>query len=370
MNRILIILFLTGIIFVRYIVLISNINRALILRNPIYGHVTKIFSNKKLLIFNSSLGYILINNCPHVDMYDKVLVFDIYKTYRFWKQQGIYLQSNSCLKAVDKKYNLWYVLRYFYNLKRRLFNNFNLYTDKTISGLILAMLFGSVLFLEQNTYNMFKNLSLMHVLVVSGYNIQLVLDKLSNFLQYKVVFSIRKLIMAVVSLIFILGVGISPPVVRASVSSFLKNILDIIGIKFNQMIILILTVFVILLWNISWLFSLSFYLSILATIGVFLGGWLANKFQITQDFVKDIIITLCVTCITAPLLILKLHTHVSFKGIFANIILLPYIELVTYAGYMLLPFLLLHIGQKIYLFILSNMLNVLLFLMSLVISLF
>jgi len=136
------------------------------------------------------------------------------------------------------------------------------------SELVMGMVLGENRFKLLPTYNdVLKTVGLVHVVVVSGYNISLVFTLLMRVLgsQYKV----KNLIVGLFCTFIYSGIsGFGVPAVRAWLMGSIAVIFKFYGRPTQGIKVLIFSALVILCIAPSQLFSISFQLSFLATLGV------------------------------------------------------------------------------------------------------
>jgi len=138
------------------------------------------------------------------------------------------------------------------------------------SELVMGMVLGENQFKLIPTYNdILKRVGLVHVVVVSGYNISLVFALLMRLLgsQYK----IKNLVIGLFATFIYAGIsGFGIPAVRAWIMGSIAVIFKFYGRPTQGIKILIFSAIVILLLAPEQLFSVSFQLSFMATLGVML----------------------------------------------------------------------------------------------------
>lgn len=138
------------------------------------------------------------------------------------------------------------------------------------SELVMGMVLGENQFKLIPTYNdILKKVGLVHVVVVSGYNISLVFTLLMRILgsQYK----IKNLIIGLFTTLLYAGIsGFGVPAVRAWIMGSIAVIFKFYGRPVQGIKVLIFSAIVILILAPDQLFSISFQLSFLATLGVML----------------------------------------------------------------------------------------------------
>ncbi|OGC45488.1 hypothetical protein A2V49_02670 [candidate division WWE3 bacterium RBG_19FT_COMBO_34_6] len=136
------------------------------------------------------------------------------------------------------------------------------------SELALGMIVGLDLFDHLPIFSqVLRNTGTIHVVVVSGYNINLVFN-----LIIKLVGSPYKkrniLIASFMTLGYSLLSGFEPPVIRAWIMGFILIFIKYYGLRANALYILLFAAILIIIISPSFLFNLSFQLSFLATLSL------------------------------------------------------------------------------------------------------
>jgi competence protein ComEC len=189
------------------------------------------------------------------------------------------------------------------------------------------------------------NTSTIHMVVVSGQNLSMLAGFLLAFAPF---FGRKKTVLATIGAIFIYAVltGMQLPIIRAAFMS----LFSLIGLLFNRDIssvkILIFTGLVMLLVNPTWIDSISFQLSFMATVGVMvLAPEIIQADTKLPEFIKqDLWISLSAQLLTLPIIAINFH-RVSVVGLVSNILVLWTIAPVMITGllaiilYMFWPFL-------------------------------
>ncbi len=139
--------------------------------------------------------------------------------------------------------------------------------------LLSGMVLGYKNDLDNNFKNTLKDLGLVHIVVVSGYNIGLLasfIHTLLGSLLSRLNRLIRFVIFEVLLLFYILLVGVEAPSLRAYVMWSLINFGKVYGRGVSVVYITILSAIGMLMFNFSWITDISFQLSFLATLGLVL----------------------------------------------------------------------------------------------------
>lgn len=157
---------------------------------------------------------------------------------------------------------------HLYTFKNNLVNTINKRFPQPESGLLAGILFGKKDALDEVSNEQFRKVGLMHIVVLSGYNVSLVIAlimKLLYFLPLRV-----RSVLAVLGIIgFALLVGAGPTVVRASIMALFIVLSENVGRRYSVHRGLIAAGVIMVIIN-PWvlLFDISFQLSFLATYGL------------------------------------------------------------------------------------------------------
>ncbi|MBU1970461.1 ComEC/Rec2 family competence protein [Patescibacteria group bacterium] len=205
------------------------------------------------------------------------------------------------------------------------------------SELVMGMVLGEDQFKLIPRYNdILKKVGLVHVVVVSGYNISLVFTLLMRILgsQYKV----KNLILGLVITLVYAGIsGFGVPAVRAWIMGSIAVIFKFYGRPAEGLKVLIFSAIVILCLAPDQLFSVSFILSFLATLGVMvvpeaLDG-LFRKFGVDQVpvYLADFATSLSAQLMVNPVLSYYFGT-ISLVSLVANPLVLWVVPICTTVG--------------------------------------
>ncbi len=178
----------------------------------------------------------------------------------------------------------------------------------------------------------FKTTSTVHILVVSGQNLSI----LAGFLMTLAPFLGRKktIFLSFLMIIFysvLTGLGI--PVIRAAIMATLVLAAQLFGKEGQSLWILGVTVIAMLLFNPNWLLSISFQLSVLATLGALIApGLLDPYFQFVPSFIRqDVEVSLLVQLLILPI-IGSNFGQLGLVGILANLFILWTVSLIMVLG--------------------------------------
>ena len=186
--------------------------------------------------------------------------------------------------------------------------------------------------LPEDVRNLFITAGLAHILAASGFHVSLLLGfilKITNSLSAK-----SKLIIGTIILLIYLSLtGFSPSVMRAGLMGFAVLIATAMGGKVKPQGSLLLSAIIILLINPLWIWSLSFQLSFLATLGLLVTAPVIEKKLdwIPTTIAIAIAFPLAATIWTLPLVTYYFNT-ISTYSILVNIITTPLVAIISLGG--------------------------------------
>lgn len=235
------------------------------------------------------------------------------------------------------------------------------------SGLVKALVFGIKDDLLSEDKKTFQDIGASHLLVASGANIVIILSVIKRFtqkLKYFTKSSFLSLIIEVLAIFtYLLIVGLEGSLVRAVVFWLFLNIEMLVGRKVPFILKTEYCIAIITILLPENLFSLSFYLSIGALIGINLGNDLVKFLKLSgaNEIIKLCIINFAILIVTG-IITSYFFAQLNFTGLISNLILLPLAEFIVGVGF----------GLSIAIFVVGNLniiiLNELLFFLSTLLS--
>lgn len=180
---------------------------------------------------------------------------DIYYTMSF-AQADILRQSQKSLRGS------------LYGLKHQLLDGIYRYIPRPESGLLAGILVGQESALDEDTEDAFRRVGLMHIVVLSGYNVALVIFALMALLKWIPVY-IRSVCVVCGIVMFALLVGAGPTVIRASIMAMFIVLGRVLHMRYDvTRALLVAGVIMILINPRILIFDISFQLSFLASYGL------------------------------------------------------------------------------------------------------
>ena len=210
------------------------------------------------------------------------------------------------------------------NVKRNL--------SQPYSGLVLGMTIGYKDDFPDDFLDLLKRTGTIHIIVVSGYNVALVVTFISTVFAF--VGRKLNLFLAIISvLIFVCLAGFDPPVFRASIMGLIALIGIYSGNSRMSLYILYITLLVMLLVNPAYLIDIGFQLSGIATGAVILASVVTSE----DTFISAIFVNTFVNLTIYPVISYYFGT-ISFISLISNIMILWMVPLVTFSGFLFFVF--------------------------------
>lgn len=223
------------------------------------------------------------------------------------------------------------------SFKRKFVLNIEKSLPEPFSALMNGILLGVKSSLGKDLEDDLRKTAIIHIVVLSGYNITLV----AQFVMKSLFFLNRKraLLASIVGIIlFAIMVGGEPSVARASLMGILALIARGTGRRYDITRALLLAGFFMAIWNPKVLvFDLGFQLSFIATMALI---WLAPIFEeklkiFSEKFELRGIAsaTISTQIFVLPLLLYHIG-EISIVGVFVNLLILPIVPFIMFFGFL------------------------------------
>jgi len=236
-----------------------------------------------------------------------------YKNYLYKNKIYISYKVNE-IEIVEKENIL-------YKIKNKIINRINIFDDITKTYINLFIL-GNKEYLNDDLYNNYKDNGIWHLFAISGMHINLlvvVLSKLFSKLKFK-----NTLITSIL-IYFMFLTGFSASVERVTVFFILSNIFKYYNFHINNIKILILTAFLILLINPFMIYNIGFLYSFLITFTIML----QSKYITGNYFVKILKISFVSFIVSLPITI-NVNYEINLLCIFLNVLYVPFIAFIMF----------------------------------------
>jgi competence protein ComEC len=234
------------------------------------------------------------------------------------------------------------IISFLYLVKNIFIEKISAIVPEPNSSLLSGVIFGAKQSLGTKLLDDFKKVGLIHIVVLSGYNITIIAAGIFYLMAY---FGKRNLSFAVsvISIIlFSIMVGLTATVIRACIMATIAILARFLGRPSDALRWLFIAGFLMLIWNPTILFyDPSFHLSFMATLGLilfsqyifsFISNRKISEFIPTKFGIREIVAsTLAVQFFVLPLLI-KMSGFVSLISFLINPIILPLVPWVMALG--------------------------------------
>ena len=222
-----------------------------------------------------------------------------------------------------------------YNFKDRCIKIVTSYIPEPSAGLLVGILFGIKKALSDEVLQTFITAGVVHIIVLSGYNIAVVVEGISKATS-RMPRRTRYIISHIAIYIFVLFVGASSTALRAGIMASIALFAKQTGRSSNAVQLLFVAAAALALYEPRMiLYDTSFQLSFLATLGLILyTPFVARAFKkITNKLgLREIVASTIATQITVLPFLLYIMGKVSIIGVFANIIIVPIVPIVMLLG--------------------------------------
>ena len=203
---------------------------------------------------------------------------------------------------------------------------------KDVYALSVGLVLGGTQEFSDQSKSEFKKLGLTHLVAFSGFQVVLVISLVEYILLRLNISRSLRVLLSLVSIGFlVMLVGPQPPVLRSGISIAVSlSVLYLLGRRVGSLRSLTYSLLIMLLINPFYVFSASFQLSGLATLGLILNPSL--KFENLNKFVLELINSFLLTTwtflFTLPIIV-NLSGFTSPFAIISNILILPFVTVIT-----------------------------------------
>ena len=252
-----------------------------------------------------------------------------YTSYLFTKNVGSEMVYPHIEVVDDEAHTVTDVLGRW---KENMIEKINLYISSPASSLASGMLFGNSSMSKELTQT-FRVAGLSHIIVLSGFNIAVVITFVLFVLAFLPLL-IRILLASCSVLLFVIMVGGEASVVRATLMAFIALLATLIGREYMAKQALIISLLLIVLYEpYSLLHDVSLHLSFLATMGiVYTSDPLLVLFkryipQLSSEGFRSMIVTTLSAYLTTLPYIMYTFGAISMYALLANILVLSFVPL-------------------------------------------
>jgi competence protein ComEC len=229
------------------------------------------------------------------------------------------------------------LIAFLYDLKSAMTEKISQMLPEPHAGLLGGLLFGAKRSIDVGVLETFRIAGIIHIVVLSGYNITIVADFITRFF---LMFPISKISASILGgtgvILFAVMTGLSTSTLRAVLMALLAIFARVTGRTSDALHLLFIAGFFMVLWNpLSLLYDPSFQLSFLATLGLL---WFGPELTRRLSFVPEkwglretLSATLSTQVFVLPLLLYETGMF-SLVAIPVNLIVLPLIPIAMFFG--------------------------------------
>lgn len=211
------------------------------------------------------------------------------------------------------------------------------------SALLSGIVFGQKLDIGYDFYQQMVRSGTVHIAVASGFNLML----LGGFVLYPLFYFWTRKVATVVAICFLflyaVITGFDPPMIRAWLMISFLFVSLAYKRKQEGWWALFVSIWLILVWDTSMLWSISFQLSVAASVGLIVVAPFASKFVSGKGYESEIkflekvgfLSTASAMIVTTPIIWYHFG-RVSFIGTFSNLLVLPLVPPVMVLGLLMI----------------------------------
>ncbi len=224
------------------------------------------------------------------------------------------------------------------NTRENIVSVYQRYLPEPESSLVAGIVLGYKKDIGQKFYEMMVKSGTVHIAVASGYNIMLVGGTILSISFWIFKRKWASILATVAMLLYALEAGGEPPVIRAVIMAGVVFLAAVKGRKAIGWWILLVTGWLMVLFEPWLLVSVSFQLSMAASVGLMVVEPAISKwFGRTHERLNELlgtsgILTSCSTLITTMPIIWWHFGRMSWIGILSNILILPLIPILMVVG--------------------------------------
>lgn len=211
------------------------------------------------------------------------------------------------------------------------------------SALLSGIVFGKKTDIGYGFYSQMVKSGTVHIAVASGFNLML----LGGFILYPLFYLWGRKWATFVAICFLflyaVITGFDPPMIRAWLMISLLFVGLACGRKQEGWWTLLVSIWIILVWDTTMLWNVSFQLSVMASIGLIVVAPLVIKFASDMGYEKEVrflervgfLSTAAAMALTTPVIWYHFG-RVSFLGLFSNLLVLPLVPPVMVLGLLMI----------------------------------
>lgn len=323
-------------------------------KQKFFFKVNKIEYDSKVKEFDNEKTFVTLTDCKK-----SLKIYDYYKIKGYLAipfkagnpsqfDYGIYLRNfdtysvfyakncDSVEKLNNKKTIAENILQGINNYRETIINKHSKYIKSPNLELLGGIVFGDdAITTPDDIKQSFANSGLLHILAASGMNVAFIFSFFYFFLSlFKINYRANITFCIFMVLIYSLMTGLGASVVRATLMLVLVLIGKLIDRDTHSLALLAFVAFLMLIYNPMYLNDVGFQLSFVVTFGLLLTApyFLRAKNKILNWLIGTISVPVVAQLWVMPLQIFY-FSNISFYSVFANVLTVPILSIVSFAGF-------------------------------------
>ena len=225
------------------------------------------------------------------------------------------------------------ILRFSYKIRKKILALFERKFEDDVLGLVQGMFIGHTKELSEDTIEGFQKAGLTHIMAVSGANVAFILLPF-RFVIFRIIKrkKARIILLCIPAVFYLFLSGFGASIVRATIMVLIIFFLDFQNRQKETVKILSLSALIMLLISPFYIYDAGFLLSYAATSGIVLLNEKIENCKLILKWPKllrkTFSISLGAQIAVAPVIIL-LFNKVSIISLIANVVFVPFTEIIT-----------------------------------------
>ena len=227
------------------------------------------------------------------------------------------------------------------------------YLSEYTYSLIILNVTGDTNYSNQDLEDLYQNLYIVHLLVLSGSNLHILNGFFTIMLKRDNIrlFVITKLAL----LVYICYVYYLHPLSRAYIFTLINDFINEFGLKFHKLIVIKITLIVSIIFYISLNYSKSFLLSLLFAFVILLYDYFCHIMDVSKSsfLSRFLIFPIFLSISSLPIYLIFFNLPNFRILLLSNLLIVPFYDIVSFSSYLLYFLLLLPINPNLYINVLS-----------------
>ena len=263
-----------------------------------------------------------------------------YDQSNYYKSQKLYGNINAeKVKIIKEGSNSLFKL--ITQIRKRIKENFNNYFSKNNSSVLIAMLLGDKSDIDDETIELFKDSSLIHILCVSGAHITLLISFIF-VITSKLGRNIKYILSLIVLALFMCIIGFSASAARACLMGCMLIISKLVFRKNDTFNSISISLLIILIFNPFSVFDIGLMLTYSGTLGIVLFAKVLDKMFNNSSKIKSYIVRTLIVSVSAQIGLLPIIAF-NFYSIYpffflSSLIATPIFSFIVILGFLFLIF--------------------------------